>query len=314
MSSILRESEIKLLELFSSPQYFGKMRDKWEETILHAESCLDQYMLKLALTHRSSALPEQADIVWGHRVLPNFRYTLDQLNKAFILLTHGNSDALGYSDNVRSDFKGQLDYRPDWMSEEDQKKYNDNMNRATSMAHNISITEHASWDRVEPSLHSDEHAEFPILSMPCSYRVKNEIFVRSGEKTQVTGIYIPDVDNCSPQFLGNRKAAPLTKRLVGIEELLDPRTGEKYAEQGIYKEVECTWYLVESYNDNQISNSPPVDKYQRLRVTAGKTCPKAGFYFAPARPDSRKLFAEGEVMPSLDSTYGETIWQWDESQ
>lgn len=315
MSTIFQENEVKLLELFSSLQYFGEMRDQWEKMILHTESCLEIYMTKLSPIHRSKALPEQADVVWGHRVLPNFRYTLDQLNKAFILLTHGNSDALGYSDNVRNDFKGQLDYSPDWMSNTDQKIYDENMQRAMKMAHNISITEHAWWDRVEPSLHGEEFAEFPILSVPCTYRVNKNIYVRSGEKTHVTGIYVPNIENCCPQFLGNyHKSAPLTNLWVGTEDLIDPRTGEKYAEQNVYKAVECTWYLVERSNDTQISNSRPTENYQLLRVLAGKTCPRTGFYFTPALPGSRRNFVEGEMMPILDSAYGQTIWQWDEMQ
>jgi hypothetical protein len=306
------EDEIRLLELFSSSQYFGVMRDKWEQMILHAESCLETYMHNLPSNYRSRPVPEQPDIAWGHRVLPNFRHTLEHLNKAFILLTHGNFDALGYSDNVRSDFKGQLDYGPDWMVDKDQKIYEDNIRRAMTMAHNISITEHAWWDRVEPSSHIEEFTGFPEFSDPRSYRLNKNVYVRSGKKTQIIGIYVPDIENCCPQFLGNHRMAPLTSVLVGTEDLLDPRTGEKYDEQYIYKKVECTWYLIERSDDSKRVAPLPIQGHHWLRVAAGKTCPQTGFYFTPALPESRKRFTEGEVMPSLDSTYGETIWQWDE--
>ncbi len=313
MALILNETEIKFLELFSSPHYFGKMRDKWEEMVLHTESCLEVYMTKLPSDYRSKALPEQPDIAWGHRVLPNFRYTLEELNKAFILLTHNDLEALGYSDNVRSDVKGQLDYSPDWMSEADQKIYNENIRRAMTMAHNISITEHAWWDRVEPSSHIEELAEFPELSIPYAYRLNKTVHVRSGEKTCVTGIYAPDLENCCPQFLGSyHKKAPLTKQWVGTEDLVDPRSGEKYDEEKIYREVECTWYLVERSDGEVSPGSGQTD--QLLRVVAGKSCPQTGFYFTPAVSGSRRRFVEGQLMPSLDSTYGQTIWQWDQVQ
>lgn len=315
MPLILQENEIKLLELFSSLEYFGRMRDKWEEMILHTESCLESYMNNLASNYRSKPLPEQPDIVWGHRVLPNFRHTLEQLNKAYILLSHGDPDALGYSDNVLSDYKGQLDYRPDWMSEEEQKFYDKTLSRAVTMAHNISITEHAWWDRIDPSSHIEESAEFPALSSACNYRVNKGVYVRSGDQTQVTGIYAPDMENCCPQFLGSHHdAAPLTKMWIGTEDLIHPETGEKYDEQNIYKKVECTWYLIEKSNHDQTSLKHPVQNYKLLRVAAGETCPQAGFYFTPALPGSRKRFLEGEVMPALNSTYGQTIWQWDEVQ
>ncbi|VXC26924.1 hypothetical protein [Massilia sp. 9I] len=309
------DKEIKLLELFSSPHYFGSMRDKWEEMIIHTESCLEAYMTKLAPNYRSRSLPDQADIVWGHRVLPNFRSTLEQLNKAFILLTHGDSDALGYSDNVRSDFKGQLDYSPDWMNKKDQKIYDDKMYRAMTMAHNISITEHAWWDSIELSSHAEEFEEFSVLSSPSTYRVNKSVHVRSGEQTRVTGIYVPDVENCCAQFLGNHhEMAPLTKVWIGTEDLLDPRTGEKYDEQKIFKETECTWYLIEHSDDIRTSDANPGRTNHSFRVAEGEKCPKTGFYFTPAHPDSRRRFIEGQVLPSLNSMYGRTIWQWDDVQ
>jgi len=101
---------------------------------------------------------------------------------------------------------------------------------------------------------------------------------------------------------------------IGTEDLIHPETGEKYDEQNIYKKVECTWYLIEKSNHDQTSLKHPVQNYKLLRVAAGETCPQAGFYFTPALPGSRKRFLEGEVMPALNSTYGKTIWQWDEVQ
>lgn len=52
----------------------------------------------------------------------------------------------------------------------------------------------------------------------------------------------------------------------------------------------------------------------RLRVEAGKRCEISGFYFSPASSGSRRFFAQGEIFPSIDSTYGNTIWQRDEKQ
>ena len=240
---------------------------------------------------------------------------MEQLNTAYILLAHGNSDALGYADNVRSDFRGQLDYIPDWMSEVDQKIYDNTLSRAVTMAHNISITEHAWWDRIDPHYHIEEFAEFPMLSSVCHYRVNKGVHVGSGEQIQVTGIYTPDMKDCCPQFLGSHhKAAPTSKMWVGTEDLIHPETGEKYGEQKIYKKVECTWYLVEKTDDRQTSDKYPNQAYQSLRVAAYETCPKTGFYFTPALTESRKRFIEGEVMPPVNSTYGQTIWQWDEHQ
>jgi Domain of unknown function (DUF1911) len=53
----------------------------------------------------------------------------------------------------------------------------------------------------------------------------------------------------------------------------------------------------------------------RLRCEGGEPCPQAGFWFTPAKQNSRRSFASGEKMPSFkDSPWGATIWYWDERQ
>ncbi|MCC2972913.1 hypothetical protein [Massilia sp. IC2-476] len=307
--------QVQLLELFSSTYYFGALRDKWEEIIEHVDSCLEAYVAKLPPNYRSKPLPDQPDVTWGNRVLPNFQRTLEKLNQAYIMLTHGDISALGYANSVRSDFKGQLDYIADWMSENDRKTYEDNIYSAVSMAHNIILTDEGAWQSLESILTQEELSPFLSSLLPRNYRRNMRVAVRSGEKTKVSGVYVPDMEQTCPQFLGtHRKCAPLTSVCIGAEDLLDPRTNEKYDQQKIYKRVECTWYLIEHDDKNDAFNLRANETYEYLKVGAGDLCPKTGFYFSPALPSSRKYFIKSELMPSLDSTYGKTIWQWDEVQ
>lgn len=309
-----KDEQVRLLELFSSTHYFGTMRDKWEEMLRHAEACLETYMARLPPDYRSKPLPDQPDVAWGHRVLPNFRYTLEKLNEAYIELTHGDKSALGYANSVRNDFKGQLDYIADWMSKNDRKIYEDNIYSAVALAHNIVLTDEAAWQSLDSPCFTEELARFSA-SIFRNYRINNNVFVRSGEKTIVNGIYAPNVEQACPQFLStHHKQAPLTSVHIGTEDLIDPISGEKYDQRLIYKEVECTWYLIDGIDENQISNANNAQTPQLIRVVAGQPCPQTGFYFSPALPNSRKNFVEGDAMPSLDSTYGQTIWQWDEVQ
>lgn len=315
MTSTLRNEHVTLLELFSSTLYFAMMRDLWEEMIKHAESCLEAYMTALPLDYRSRPLPDQPDIAWGHRVIPNFRRTLVKLNEAHIMLAHGDMSALGYANCVRSDFKGQLDYIADWMSKDDRKIFEDGIHRAVQMAHNIALTDEALWQSLDAPQFNEELAKFSGSLKLRRYQINNSLFVRSGEKTTVNGIYAPDVESACPQFLGtHRKCAPLTSVCIGTEDLIDPITGEKYSQQNIFKEVKCTWYLVEGVGDGLEPYMTTTPIFELHRVAAGETCPQTGFYFTPALSDSRRRFIKGEVMPSLNSTYGETIWQWDKSQ
>ena len=49
---------------------------------------------------------------------------------------------------------------------------------------------------------------------------------------------------------------------------------------------------------------------ERLRCEAGQPCPREGEWETPAQANSRRRFKQGDVMPSVEGDYGQTIWQW----
>jgi hypothetical protein len=51
-----------------------------------------------------------------------------------------------------------------------------------------------------------------------------------------------------------------------------------------------------------------------LSCEGGHPCPREGWWFTPAREDSRRHFRAGESMPKFAGDYGATIWQWDANQ
>jgi len=52
-----------------------------------------------------------------------------------------------------------------------------------------------------------------------------------------------------------------------------------------------------------------------LRCEANQPCPQTGIWSIPANPDARRLFKAGDLMPDFpNSSYGKTIWYWDENQ
>lgn len=47
------------------------------------------------------------------------------------------------------------------------------------------------------------------------------------------------------------------------------------------------------------------------RIEAGQPCSKKGYWFTPARQNSRRHFQQGEIMPSFSgSEWGDTLWYW----
>lgn len=64
-----------------------------------------------------------------------------------------------------------------------------------------------------------------------------------------------------------------------------------------------------------VRRKPPAGRSEtHLRCEALHPCPKEGWWFTPAKADSRRHFRSGETMPDLSSAWGLTIWQWDEQQ
>jgi hypothetical protein len=307
----LQPQEIFLLERYSSLDYFGELRDAWAELVQHVASCLDLFMRDLPPKYRSRPVPDQPDIAWGHRVLPNFRNTLDGLNEGFVLLTHGEIKGLHYAHGPSGDFKGQMDYSTEWMRPEDQAKYERLLTRAITMAGNICPTEGAYW-RPLSLLNYAEDSRGP-LNPPArwpAYEVNKAVRVSSGSQTWRTGIYVPDLDNSCPQFLSTKYSqAPQAYVITGYQDLLDPVTGGKYGEEPILVKSSCTWYLVERSEQQPESDMEILHANDQVRVEGGAACPEAGYYFTPAHAESRRYFAQGDSMPSFGSGYGTTIWQ-----
>jgi hypothetical protein len=314
MSIKVNPQEVYLLERYISLAYFGELRDTWEKMVKHVESCLQSYLSNLPARYRSKPLPEQADIVWGNRILPNFRDTLQGLYTGFIMLSHGDVNGLSYAHGPVNDSIGQRrDYSPDWMSTEDRNLYNSLLEKAAAMAGYITATEGAYWRPLTLSTHPDIlKALTPPAQWPV-YRINQAISVRTGAKTPQNGIYVPDLENSCAQFLGTRyKEAPQAYVVVGFRDLLDPETGEKYGEEPRLEKKDCVWYLVERAADSaEFQQSDFIESAQLVRVAAGQSCPETGFYFTPARSGSRRLFQKDDVMPDFGAEYGTTIWQWD---
>ncbi|MED7670982.1 DUF1911 domain-containing protein [Pseudomonas moraviensis subsp. stanleyae] len=58
-------------------------------------------------------------------------------------------------------------------------------------------------------------------------------------------------------------------------------------------------------------NYQPTNNSQVSRIDGGQPCSRTGYWFTPAKSDSRQHFQQGEIMPKFsDSKWGETIWYW----
>ena len=149
MAPPLIPQEIYLLERFCSLERYADMRDAWQAMLNHAEDMLRRFMQQLPPRYRKRALPEQPDIVWGERVLPNFRDTMQILNDGYIQLAHGDYEALGRANGVTGDVRGQtMDYSAAWMDEVEpgaEAKYYELLYKASNLAWPITLTSGGTW-------------------------------------------------------------------------------------------------------------------------------------------------------------------------
>lgn len=316
MKKTINAQEIFLLERYISAQYFGELRDTWAGMVKHLENCLSSFMQNLPKDYRARPLPEQPDVVWGNRVMPNFRNTLQDLNAGFILLTHGDFEGLTHARGPQGDFKGQMDYWSGWMVQSDENIYGELLNKAVTLAGNISRTERGGWGPFDLVEYGDYLGPLNPPAQWPRYRVQKDVSVATGQKLEKNGIYMPDVAGSCSEFLSLRYGtAPAAKVHVGLRPILHPTTGEKYAEEPILEDQNCIWYLVERVLGQQDDvQNESASQLQHIRIPAGTDCPETGFYFTPAEIGSRRLFQKGELMPNVESAYGRTIWQWDINQ
>jgi hypothetical protein len=308
MTTPLIPQEIYLLERYSSVPYFDTMRAAWLKMLDIAETALADFVNKLPADYRSRPLAEQPDVVWGERVLPNFRKTRESLDEAYIRLTNSDLTGLGVSHSIKSDIRGQtVDYPADWMGQDIEKEFYKWQHVAGTYASNIAITERSGWYLTDLSKRYDEPSR-GTLDAPSSwplYRLQTAVRVKSEDIVKTSGIYLPDCESSCASLL------------ISGYEAFEAEVGYNEVTTHSLNRVPTTWTLVERIADAGGGIPGDTDALRagvRIRVMGGQVCQQSGYYFTPAQTNSRRHFKQGDTMPSLGGDYGLTIWQWDEVQ
>jgi len=243
MTAPLIPQEIYLLERYSSVDYFGDMRDAWAAMVAHAERALNLFEQKLPVDYRKRPLPGQPDIIWGERVLVNFRDTRDYLDNAFIRLTHNDFSALSGANGVLTDFAGfSRDYSADGVDDPSvaavmpgaADEFWRLLGQATERASNIQPTFYAQWAPGDMSVRYGRSRGplNPPESWP-QYRNNPKVAVATDQAVPRTGIYLPATDDSAAAFMIEGRKAP--QATVGY----NPVTTQNVSEQP------TTWTLVE---------------------------------------------------------------------
>ncbi|MBO4120772.1 hypothetical protein J5T34_08470 [Cupriavidus gilardii] len=213
MSTPLSPQEIYLLERYSSVEYFDAMRRAWEAMLHHLEDCLARFVTHLPSDYRARPLPLQPDIVWGQRVIPNFRQTAKRLDDGFIKLTHGDAEGLFAAAGVTGGVRGQRDFSSEWLDEvssDAAARYEELLHGAHGYAINISTTANSGWvATVLTTNYSDDfHGPLdPPATWP-RYQLDGTVQVETHEPVPESGVYLPEIADSCAQFLIANRSAP----------------------------------------------------------------------------------------------------------
>lgn len=161
----------------------------------------------------------------------------------------------------------------------------------------------------------------------------SDVVVTTGDEIPFDGIYEPEwstADIGGSNWLEKLKStagfdAPQAVEKGCMNYLVSGAKAPLYKDEEYDKPMPVVWRLIwkdERYLDGVIPEEEadylkPVEEVAplQLRCEANQPCPKAGYWWTPAKENSRAYFKQGDLMPDFpNSTYGVTIWQWDANQ
>jgi hypothetical protein len=158
---------------------------------------------------------------------------------------------------------------------------------------------------VEPAIFSTLPETIP------EYAPDTSVSCKTGDIVPWTGVWVPSTGMGTAALAFARKNVQIMQPAYEIAS----RDEDGYA---TFTLVDCLWHPVKPtgrmIDHPAITKAKYVNDQGRLRCEAGQPCPQAGYWFTPALAGSRRSFAQGELMPEFKSSYGLTIWQWDENQ
>jgi hypothetical protein len=309
--------EVYMQESFLTLENFKQLRDKWREMLDHCERMLDHFMQNLPANYRSRRLPYQPDAVWGERVLPNFRCTMDVLEECYIERLN-NIDNCMIGVGLEADVNGQREYDAGWMDEVEPlaaAKYYALLFEASAIATPMDKTMRGSWDEGDLTTGYAElrvHGIFrdlPEFIPPADgypiYRLNPDFTMKSGEITPKTGFYLPDVPHSFPTLqiavVDDEGDARTARRAMVTPYLLPDGTETHYKA--------CTWTLIERIADSGGGDGlTPSNTVWRAKE--GEICPQTGDWWSPAYTAApKKHFEQGDVMSDVPNNhFGAVIW------
>jgi hypothetical protein len=152
--------------------------------------------------NRKLPLWQQADIVWGNRVLPNIRPIKERYIKAFILRTHDDIRAFNIGHAMSNINKGITECWNGWMTTEELENISELETIAFRLDLRLSTTLDATWD--EGDLTYSGSGVYTLNDIPHRiprYELDPSVRIELGENPAQTGLYLPDIEFAPARFI-----------------------------------------------------------------------------------------------------------------
>lgn len=215
--AVLHPQECYLLEKFISPEHYAATRDAIIAYIDAHEAAFARYLREKPLNCRKLPLWQQADMVWGNRVMPNIRPVKEQYVKGYISRINNDIKAFHVGGTMSSITKGITDCWNGWMTEDEIKKISELESIAAELDKRLSVTIRGSWS--EGDLTYDGEGVYTFDEIPNSiprYELDQAVRIELGEIPTQTGIYLPDIDFAPARFIPADYGQPASAR-QGLE-------------------------------------------------------------------------------------------------
>ncbi len=245
--AVLHPQECYLLEKFISAEHYAETRDAIIAYIDAHEAALARFKKDMPLNIRSLPLPQQADIVWENRVMPNLRPMKDRYMQAYILRTHNDIKAFNIGHAMSNIRKGIVEFWDGWMTEEEGLCIANLEYIAANLDDRLSTTLRGSWNegaltyRGNPGIYTADD----IPSRIPRYELDHSVRIEPDGIPRLTGIYLPDIDFAPACFIPADYGQPATAR-HGIKrsDWVDSDTGERDYSWKESEWIKTGWTLI----------------------------------------------------------------------
>lgn len=239
------------------------------------------------------------------------------------MLEHGGHDTMRrWAGALKNIPRGFAESSMDWMPTEQAEHFKATLDRAYGIAArymDVTLMSNLHFNDQDADWRIDEDQGYEgskilyewdevasgITEIP-EYAIDASLSCTTGELVPWTGVWGPamGVGTSALAFARQGQIMQPAYEIVGEEK---PGPVETRA-------IDVTWHpfrptgRMQPVNHQETTHDP-------LRVPAGKPVSRAGYWFTPAKPSSRRYFRQGDAFPEVEgSSYGATFWQWSPDQ